>query len=515
MFDVKTVLATPGTARRLLEFANVGNISFDEKLVELAMQGLLSKEDLAAFPCDLPDEALPTLQHISDWQGRAILLCGDNEPARKVALANAWLKSATKQLILAQPKFYPDWCNLILEIWPEAKISVFGNMRYQNNLKYPDGIKFTESADFEADFFITSYTGVLWNDLLGRVTVDQTIVEELDCPSAFANRWEHSVTAIFKEIPHPIFIQNINSLPVDPGKDIFTCLQMPNSKASNFLANKLIRIVWGFAPVSKLGSIHYHKEAENYLALRNYHGLDFAKILEMLGVSSHMLKNVTASSEPMVFRDSKMLNVKSGKNKTSGLYRIYERELELEDATGRKLSDVVRGAVMGDPHLQTLVGALRTSQIATMKAVGVKASYTNIASKMTRSLFLVEDSPFMKRALGLQFGQTLEDLSKSPHTKITTEGFFWPHDVDGVGMSWQDYQSIKPINNLIVSIDELIAEPRFLLHANFLFVPEIPLDREDFHTILDAANSQGTRVILNIIESSFDEEIFKQIMKKS
>lgn len=511
MHDTKTFKATGGLARRLLMFSQLNHMRFNEKLIDLAMTDLIDPQELQGFPFKLDNSQINALQFIRDWEGRAMLLAGSQGRGREVALASAWSQGGSL-LVMAQPKFYGAWAALIQTMWPDKKICVFGNPRYNEKVDaLPDGIEFSEKPDFSADVFITSYGGVVWSNFVNHKTVDQTIVEELDNEGAVNYKWEEAVKGIFHEIRKPIFIQNINSLPNDQGRDVIASLQSNVSKSMNFIRSTVTKYLWAGVPLFTTIGYANQRELDDYLTARSYTSVDNFKMLGLFGVSTHLLDDSEGHKKPIVFKDNTIKNLNQRKRPDSGLNRFVEREQFLEAKTGQKLPELVQSALGGHRPSQTLVGDLMVSQWATMKAQHLKNIHGNMANKTSRCLFLVENQD-LKRALSLQFGIQIDDMSKTDDRNLMIARFLYPQ----MSTEWMNLTSIKqrafrPLGNLLVSIDDLIAEPRLLETSNFLFLGELPLDQETYQAIKNAADASGTRVVTSVISSTFEEEIYKLI----
>jgi len=504
MFDNKTLPRNPGIARRLLTFGQMNGMTFDEKLVELASEDLITHDDLKEAPFNLTTQGLYALQHIRDWNSRAVILGIGPDRAREVALTNVWMRGG-QTLILAQPSCYAEWASLIKMAWPEAKISVFGNPRYHDkNLSYPHGVNFSDKPDLDADFFVSSYGGVIWHDLCGHVTVNQTIVEELDHQSAINYRWEEAVRGLVSELPHPVFIQNIFNLPSDHGRDNLASLQMHSSRAFSFMFDLISEYLWAGLDIALpfKGSI---REIEDYLAARSYQGYDIFKLLTIFGVSTHLLDEMNGFMPPLVFRDLTIQQLKvskSSKRSGSGLYRLVERERDLAAQQGQSMSVITRAALDGNDTALTLVGDLMTTQWSNLKANHVKVTHGAMTTRFSKSLILVHNHD-LKRGLKLHFGAAIDDLTSDPET--SKERFIQEQS------RWTIYAGLKPLASLIVTLDELQNNPKLLDVANFLFVPEWKTTEEEYGSLKELADQHGTRLVLTILDSTFEERVYQHL----
>jgi hypothetical protein len=509
MYDVKKFAATPGLARRLLSFSQMQNLNFDEKLVDLAFQDLLDPQDFKDFAFQLSGLQISCLQFIRDWNGRGMILCDGPDQSRHVALANAWL-SGGRTVVMSQPKLYHIWAQLIRTAFPEATISVFGNPRYlEKSQVFPDGVEFSESPDLSADFFVTSYSGLIWHDLINQVDIDQTIVEELSHPGAVNHKWSSSVAGLFYEIPSPLFIQDINDLPHDAGRDNLASLQTNYSKALQFIGDNITSYMWpGISHLNTFANGYDLKECEAYLSSIGYAGLDRLKILSLFGVSSHLLEIENNKRNLITFYDATIKSLAQSQSK-SGLSRLISRERDIEEATGLKLSEVVRRALNGDGPSMTLIGDLMTPQWASLKVQHLKNIHTQLANRLTKCLFLT-NSQDIKRSLLLSMGNRLEILDSSDNRDIAISRYLDPIIYRSVaGASWEKMRI--PLGNLVVTIDDLIEEPDLLKVSNFLFMVDPPTSQVYWDSVKEAAAATGTRIVNGVILNTFEEDIYKQL----
>lgn len=502
MFDVKKMPATPGMARRLLSFSEMNGMVFDDSIVELASEGLIMPSDLADCPYELDDAGLQALQHVTDCNGRGMILESGNSRARHVALANSWLRKGPT-LVLAQPKFYTQWAELIQAGFPEARISVFGNPRYNDTeFSYPKGIEFTEKPDWDADFFISSYGGVIWNEFFSERRVNQTIVEELDHQGAINYKWTDAVEGMFHEVPAPLFIQNIHNLPIETGRDNLAGLQMGMSRTVMHLANVVQNFMLAGNPMANFLQNNCYRDAEEYFARRGYKDVSPLRLLSLMGVSSHLLEGEGSITAPLTFFDDTIKNLQEQRRgQNSGLTRMVERETELAVSTGQSIEDIVRAALACDAPSQTLIGGLQSNQWATLKANHIKQIHTNLANKMTRSLFIIE-SPHLLRNMRLHMGASLDIL-----------GNWEGQELREAIKRFEDWSphAHRPIRNLVITQTELVLYPELIKCANFLFVPEWPASRGSNDSLQTYAKLHGTRIVYSVLNGTFEEEVERQI----
>lgn len=87
-------LATPGLARRLVQFAKLSRTTVDEHIQSLATEALISREQFNALNVSLGPLQRSAIQKILDYDSRAVLLAREYDASRTVALAAAKLTEA-------------------------------------------------------------------------------------------------------------------------------------------------------------------------------------------------------------------------------------------------------------------------------------------------------------------------------------------------------------------------------------------------------------------------------------
>lgn len=509
MFGETTLAATPGTARRLLAIAQINQMKFDDQLIELASRDLVSSDQLKGFDGKLSNGAIQALQHVMDWNGRAMLLDTGNDVSRTVALASIWLRGG-RTLLMVKPEHYGEWATLIRKSWPDAKISVFGNPRYiKTSTPYPEGISCVETPDLTADFIITSYGSVIWHNVMAESGIDQTIVEELDFNGAVHYNWEEAVKGMFFELPSPLLIQNIYGLPAEQGMDQMNSLEVANSASLAFLGKNIHHYLWSGLPISKPLNNFSFREAMDYMANR-YQNISPLKLLNLYGVSSHLLGEKDGSQDPLIFHSSVIARHAHGRGSNgNGYVRYIELERDLVHRMNVSRTDLVRRALDGDTVVQGLIGALRTNQWSNLKAGHIKQIHGSLANKSTRCLFLAEN-PDLRRNLKLQFSTQIDSFAQESDRDLVTGRFLHPQFYHKLTL--EQFYQIKPLANLMVSINDLINVPELMPKAGLLFLPELPLDREVFNIIREAAVASGTRLVISVLDETLEEKIYQQLL---
>lgn len=515
MFNTKELAATPGLSRRLLEIASFNDISLDQGIKDLAQKELIENSDFGESGITLDEVSLKTLQYVMDWKGRAMILEEGNVKSRQIALASIWLRGG-RTLILCQPKDYLSWAKMIKRVWPESSISVFGNPRHVDHSvkNLPAGLSFKESPDYSADFFLTNYSGVIWNSFFNHTQVDQTIVEELAYHQTINYRWDDAITGMFKEAPSPLFLQDIHLLPTDHGKDILFCLGNPKSRTIQHISDNVFSLMKAGVGSPSVFYDHVRNDDAQYLSKRGYKGIDQFKLMSLFGVSSHLLDEEKIKKPIIRFDDTVSKRLKT--NSSSVANRIAEKEERLEESTGRSIRRIVSDALAGDRPSIGIIGDLRTHRWNTLKAKLIKSIHSDLTTKMTRSLILVDNKDLLG-SLKLHFSSFEEVLNESQHQLVMVSRFAGSEcfDAETRAEFYKVLSNYKreyyPISNLFVSFDDLINYPVLLDVANYLFITEWPLDRDEYQGLKSVTEMKGTRLVGSVITDTFEEEIFKQI----
>jgi hypothetical protein len=428
-----------------------------------------------------------------------MLLCSDNQDARPIALANSWLQGG-RTLIMSRPENYHIWANMIREVWPDAKISVFGNPRYNDSKgSFPADVEFKEAPEQDADFYITSYGALIWHNFFNRFTVDQTIVEELDSMTSINYKWLDAVRGIFHEIPRPLFLQNIYQLPKDSGRDILASLQTSTSKANGFIGNIVADLMWVNLPVAKPFGNYSIKDVESYLGNKRYSSFDYLKLLTIFGVSSHLLSKVEGAHIPMVFRDNTVQQAIQNVNRMeSGLKAMKTRERDLTSSKGISMQTLVTESLQGSDSSETLVGRLMTSQWAAVKARHLKTIHASLTNRTTHCLFIA-DNPEIQNSLKLTLGPIAGVFDVQTAKRYQRSGL----------EAWKADQFTVPLSNLILTREQLESNPSLLQDTTFVFLASMPLNQTSYDLLKMSTNAHGVRIVMSVMDSTFEEVILR------
>lgn len=502
MFDVKRLPRSPEFARRLINFCEISNLVFDEELVNLALNGLIHRDQFKNYPYALDDDQISALQYVNDWQGRSLLLGEDNQRLRTTALASVFGKDGGL-LILSQPQYYHEWILLVQKVFPKSKISVFGNQRYlkpDHKAQFPKGIEFTADPDYESEIFITSYGGVIWNNFLSDASFTHTIIEELSNLENLHHKWETSVAGMVRELPNPIYLQNILDLPTETTMNQLAGCQIPMSKTNRHISILLQNYVRAGVPHILNSFMNDTRIVPEYLKIRGYKNFDFLKLYSLFGVSSHLID----SSSPIIFYDESIKDLKNSKiskQKNSGLNRLVEKQSDMLQTSQRTLSDTVRIALDGDDVMATLVGQLMDNQWATLKASHIKTFSRRLSGQMAKCLYLTSNMDLI-RGLKIHSGtsQGFAILSEYEEPQKIKDRF-----LERTG--WE----LIPLNHLVINKTELLDSDLFT-KTNFIILGDIPLNRKEFIDLQELAKKYDIKLIIPITLSTWEEEIYQQLI---
>lgn len=210
MFDIVDLPKTPRIARRLIEMAAVGGIDIDPSMYQLAREDLGYRTKLAGLPYNLSEHELNTIQFIMDRYGRAVVLESMHHRANRAALAYTWLKNEFPVLIVTNTITQGKWVNIILKIFPEAKINIFGKQRFQKSdieavsLEAIGNLSVTSLPEEGYDFYIAKPTEVYRGELLKKNRIAQVIINHVtdigSLTRATLNDIEHLCTETYSSL---------------------------------------------------------------------------------------------------------------------------------------------------------------------------------------------------------------------------------------------------------------------------------------------------------------------------
>lgn len=510
MLNLVTLPSSPGMARRLLAFSRLNGMKFDDAIVELAMTDLVGPDELQGSGLMLSSSEFAALQYVLDWKGRALLLDTGKERTRKVALASLWSRPLGQTVVLARPREYAAWATEILKVWPSARISVFGNPRYNDKADVlPNGLIFSETPDITADFLITSYGGLIYNDLVTLDSLKYSIIEEFSHNHQVNYKWQSAVTGVLSELPCPLVLQDAIELPTDHKQDVVTALQTSGSTALTWLGDFASLCLFGGNDlITCVTDEKKNKAAISYLSIRGYTGHHLFTLLSAVGISTDLLTSTDQRTDVIAVYDNTVSKLKNGKKdrKESGLHRLIQREAEIKAHTGLPLGRTILDALDGDDAATALVDGLMTTQWASVKAQHLKKVVDDLFTFLSR-IIIVADRPELIRSLRLQFGGVAEHLSSLADCGPAINRFIGRNM-----LVQQNGTNIKPLRILIVSKDEL--DPSLLEAANFLIVGDWPRSLQD-HARLDAlAQDHNLRMVYSVLRDTFETELFSQLTQK-
>jgi hypothetical protein len=508
MLNFTKVPASSGLARRLIAFSRLNGMTFDAKLAELAVENLISHSDFDAFPHKFNQYEYAAIQHVLDWNGRSMLLDSGVDRLRTIALASVWIRPAGQTLILSRPRDYADWVDAIREIWPNATVSVFGNQRHVARDKpLPDGYDFSEIPDISADFLITSYGGMIWNDIHVLDSLKYTIVEELSDTKQINHKWEEALLGAFKELQAPLLLQDITMLPKDKGANVVTSLSTSSSQAIHQIGETLGRFVFGGSHLPGfVTNERGNKSLTYYLSMRGYTGHSTLDLLNCFGVSSDLLRDGEIKTDVVTFYDQTVADAKSKKlTVDSGIGRLINRESLVEDELGLRIEQIATDAVYGDMVSQRALRDLMNNAWASLKGQHVKKIVDDLFSYLSRTI-VVSDNPELIRVLRLQFGKSAEHLGSVDNPDFVKARFAERNMFIGPN------GRAKPLRILIASTADLL-DPTILDAANYLILADTPLSVEDYLDMKDLSDEFGIRLVLSVQRGTFEEKVHSNLIK--
>jgi hypothetical protein len=281
--------ATPGMARRLLRYNDVRRVVFDEQLVELAMRDILTLDQIPSWLV-VNDTELELLQFVQDWDHRAMIITTQTPRARLLALAGTQINSRGQTIIMSNLNNFTNWVEAIQAMDTNQTISVFGNPRYTLKKPLPMGLEYTDRPDLSADFLISNFSGLLHNDVVGKIQAGQSIVEEVAEPCSVAGRFHEAVGSLKLEIPRPVTLLDIKHFYNWSGQTRITPKGLLANQSTSF-TNQLGELITWVWPHDQFvaNAIYATPSAKDSMMREGLMTLRRPEMLANLAVSTHML----------------------------------------------------------------------------------------------------------------------------------------------------------------------------------------------------------------------------------
>lgn len=507
MYDIKNLPATPANARRLIEFAKLNGMVLADNILQLAQENTVGCSDLDGTALELDQSEQQILQRLSDWQGRGMILGdGFNRP-RHIALAYVKLNGGPT-LVLTDPKFYGQWVSKIQTNFVGSSISVFGNPRYKSVAgPLPGGVEYSEEPNVNADFIISSFVSVVWNDLLAKFTPSQSIVEELEQ----SYKWSDLINGVVTELPSPIVITNVQKTGGDISNIMSQISRGPTAGLVGVIADK----VWCGADLPN-HMLNLDNAGSEYLRSRGYLNMTPLSVLPVLGVSAELLQ-VDLQAPINVYDRSAIARFGKKRRTESGVSDVVNREAKLELATGRPVEEIVARAIAGDETAKEQLTSLRTSRWASLKAASVKTAIDSVVGSLSRVL-IVAENPDLIRKMMITLSTTTDRRSFKCDTLVNQTDrnpiigrYLAP---DPAYLKYAPNQNIKlrALNALIVSPSDL-DESDLLKVSDYVMLAEWPMDQATFDVINeDYTMPNGARLITSTLMGTFEEHLLKHLI---
>jgi hypothetical protein len=503
MFESKSFPATPANARRLLEFNRLKNTPVSQEVLDLAARDTVASR-LTDKQIYLGDAEQRAMQRVLDWRGRGLLLVDTQEQGFEFASKLCKLRDVDKILIVAATPNFGRWAELIGCEFNEKRLCVYGNMRHKSSANLPRDVKFADVPDTTADVIITNYISTVWHDLLGSWAPDQTIVEEFSSAGTSVSAYKNKemLTALFREVPSPLFIQNVTGYRQNGA--LVTADKQPRHQ--NLLWDLEEVLDWGvWASCGFPGRTILQRTPSATKALQSwgYGSLDAWRAMPLLGVSTEL---VVTNSGPVIDHQDQRVASHHARGKKDGYSRVLQREYDMLAEQGITAEDLVSRALDGDHIAEDLIKGLRTVQWANAKAGSIKKIIEDVGLFPAHSL-IIADNPNLHRALLLSLN--FAGYDQASYCAALPAG----EERESVLSRFLQVESslLKPISALIVSLQDL--DNKELLHmADNVIFAEWPLDRAIYDVVKeDYAVPNNCRLVQTTLTGTIEEEIRRQV----
>ncbi|NJO64307.1 MAG: hypothetical protein HC836_40910 [Richelia sp. RM2_1_2] len=191
--------------------AEIGGITLDSAIIELANEAPAYKNDLSRFN-NLTQNKIQTIQFIDDRLGRCILLSKNAINAVNTALTYTWCQNKLPILVVTNTSQILQTITTIEQIWPDKLINIFGPG--VNNTKINDinnkNVVVTNLPNLECEIFITKPDSVYLGDLMKKRYINQMIVNHVHDLGSVIRSNQQSLELSYTEISSVIVIINLN-----------------------------------------------------------------------------------------------------------------------------------------------------------------------------------------------------------------------------------------------------------------------------------------------------------------
>jgi hypothetical protein len=197
--------------------------------------------------------------------------------------------------MLVKAQNYAHWAKLATQHWPDKKINVFGSPKFVQATSLLHDVEITQSPDWSADIFITSYSSFIWHDSLQFIKPKQLIIDEIENEQSINYRWAAAVHGLFYEIKSCLILINLQQLSFHSGTSNKASLASI-AETPGFLNSLITDYLWAGAPTSSesyvslnaLTRLSSDKRLPEVLA-RKYQNIDYVSMLPLFGVNTDLI----------------------------------------------------------------------------------------------------------------------------------------------------------------------------------------------------------------------------------
>lgn len=501
MFDVKTIPATPTWARRLLRFNELKKIDIDPKIVELSKQDLLTRDD---YP-EASDQELRALQYIKDHGHRALILDDGSFTSRELILQSmkCFVKEGCK-LILSNPSQHIVWAQLLQRYFPDESITVV--TPHKRNMQWDELHNCNVASTFDGvatGWIVTSYSQILYNDILNRHRPVLTICEEINPGTNPPQRYNDALQGIFCEVESTMFIYNTAPNAGDSA-DFQTTLKQrfANGSQQNTLL-RLIGYLWPIDNAPRVFEIERRNGVSKYLYEHGYGQVNMLKLLTLFGVCIDLLEQTKDDPNMLYLKSNVLVRARGGTDVRSnerGMFAYTKTENTLARSMNMSIQDIYKKYASKEDT--GIFEQFKSNMWCNYKAQYVKHLINQMTLNQQKTLVIAENQGLIR---GLRLALECEELATSKHYDNCMARYLYP------SAEWMNYADgdIPPIyNQLCVSVHDL-SNTDLVETTQVIILAEIPQQLDVYQGIVETCQEYDIKLIHPIIADSFEDYLLQ------
>lgn len=500
MYDVKTLPASPETARKLLLFSKLNGMLISDELKALASQGLLTPQEFLNSPITPSETQIKAIQYIKDWNYRTSLLYNGVE-GKNTALLAARLNEQYPIVILTRTEKFSEWCSFASKVFPDKKINVHSFTKTKEVL--PDNCHPSLTFQEDAEIFITNMASLMKGEMMDELQPKLIISDEFENGKSFGYSNSSYISGLLGEIDKVIMLQHTAFLAQDK-MDTNTLLNFAFMNRNNHhLANVVQNVI--IPGNNLLLSIDFGEDiVEKY-----YDRFDNANLLQLFGVCTHLVCDQERTS-PVVnlrfYNDSieKIKGIREGSKVKSSLRLHLQKEQETERLARKPMAEIMENFVDGGANDYAL-NELYTSEWCELKYKEIGRMFLNNYSNSSKRILFHATNPtlintFTSIASSIIHYETAKSRNDALQKYCRVD-----KDVD-------EYYGQAP-RFMIMGVNSMTNED-ILRRTNYMIMAQYPSRLDDFARIIEVCAKYHITLVDVVLQGSFEEYLVNDLYRK-